>query len=126
MVLSDCRLVHQAGHTGANVPVYAWGVNAAMVDGVMDNTDLFAIAVYESVYSGDFDEDGDTDGYDLYKLVIGEQDLGQLNEFTLVFGSSRLVPSLFRGWAPVRRFCLSPIFHWIFDLGYCITLFNPG
>ena len=75
------------GHTGANVPIYAWGVNAAMVDGVMDNTDLFAIAVSESVYSGDFDEDGDTDGYDLYKLVIGEQDLGQLNEFTLVFGS---------------------------------------
>jgi len=75
------------GHTGANVPIYAWGVNAEMVDGVMDNTDLFDVAVSGSVYSGDFDGDGDTDGYDLYKLVIGEQDLGQLNEFTLVFGS---------------------------------------
>ena len=75
------------GHTGANVPVYASGVNAEMVDGVMDNTDLFDVAVSGSDYTGDFDEDGDTDGYDLYKLVIGEQDLGQLNEFARVFGS---------------------------------------
>ncbi|UCF17269.1 MAG: alkaline phosphatase, partial [Phycisphaerales bacterium] len=30
-------------HTGANVPVYAWGVNAAMVSGVMDNTEMFGI-----------------------------------------------------------------------------------
>ena len=77
------------GHTDANVPVYAWGVNAEMVDGVMDNTGLFDVAVSGFVYSGDFDEDGDTDGFDLYKLVIGEQDLGQLNEFALVFGSGR-------------------------------------
>ncbi|MBE0534753.1 MAG: tandem-95 repeat protein, partial [Phycisphaerae bacterium] len=30
-------------HTAANVPVYAWGVNAERVSGVMDNTDIFAI-----------------------------------------------------------------------------------
>lgn len=29
------------GHTGVNVPIYAWGVNADLVVGVMDNTDLF-------------------------------------------------------------------------------------
>ena len=75
------------GHTGANVPVYAWGANAEMVDGVMDNTDLFDVAVSGSVYTGDFDEDGDTDGFDLHKLVTGESALDQLNEFALVFGS---------------------------------------
>ena len=32
------------GHTGVPVPIYAWGQNAEMVDGVMDNTDVFAIA----------------------------------------------------------------------------------
>jgi alkaline phosphatase len=31
------------GHTSANVPVYAWGVNASMVSGTMDNTDFFEI-----------------------------------------------------------------------------------
>jgi alkaline phosphatase len=32
------------GHTGANVPVYAWGVNAHLISGVMDNTDLWGVA----------------------------------------------------------------------------------
>lgn len=31
------------GHTAANVPIYAWGVNAELVYGVMDNTDLFNV-----------------------------------------------------------------------------------
>ncbi|MFH1745548.1 MAG: alkaline phosphatase [Planctomycetota bacterium] len=31
-------------HTGVNVPIYAWGVNAELVSGVLDNTDLFEIA----------------------------------------------------------------------------------
>ena len=31
------------GHTEARVPVYAWGVNARSVFGVMDNTDLFGV-----------------------------------------------------------------------------------
>ena len=30
-------------HTGANVPVYAWGVNSQRVAEVMDNTQLFGI-----------------------------------------------------------------------------------
>jgi alkaline phosphatase len=29
------------GHTGVNVPIYAWGMNADMVSGVMDNTKIF-------------------------------------------------------------------------------------
>jgi alkaline phosphatase len=33
------------GHTGVDVPVYAWGTHAERVDGVMDNTDLFRLAV---------------------------------------------------------------------------------
>lgn len=32
------------GHTAANVPLYAWGLNAELVGGIMDNTDLFAVA----------------------------------------------------------------------------------
>ncbi len=36
------------GHTGVNVPVYAWGVGADRFNGVMDNTDFFeAITVPE-------------------------------------------------------------------------------
>ena len=31
------------GHTAANVPVYAWGVNAELISGVMDNTDMFGV-----------------------------------------------------------------------------------
>jgi alkaline phosphatase len=30
-------------HSAANVPVYAWGVNAEMVFGVMDNTEMFGL-----------------------------------------------------------------------------------
>lgn len=33
-------------HTAAKVPVYAWGVNAALVSGVMDNTNLWHVATY--------------------------------------------------------------------------------
>ncbi len=32
-----------SGHTGVNVPVYAWGANAELVTGVLDNTDMFNI-----------------------------------------------------------------------------------
>jgi len=31
------------GHTGVTVPVYAWGRNAGLVSGVVDNTDLFLL-----------------------------------------------------------------------------------
>jgi alkaline phosphatase len=36
------------GHTAQNVPVYAWGENAEMVNGVMDNTDLFDLAIADT------------------------------------------------------------------------------
>jgi alkaline phosphatase len=32
------------GHTGVNVPVYAWGINSDLVSGVLDNTDIYEIA----------------------------------------------------------------------------------
>ena len=41
---------NSANHTGANVPVYAWGVNAELVSGVMDNTDLFEVATIDITY----------------------------------------------------------------------------
>ncbi len=31
------------GHTGANVPIYAWGVGAEKVGGVLDNTDVYRL-----------------------------------------------------------------------------------
>lgn len=31
------------GHSGANVPVYAWGVNADLIGGTMNNTDMFSV-----------------------------------------------------------------------------------
>jgi alkaline phosphatase len=34
------------GHTGADVPIFAWGVNASFVSGVLNNTDLFAIVTF--------------------------------------------------------------------------------
>ena len=34
------------GHSAANVPVYAWGANAQMISGVMDNTEMFAVVTY--------------------------------------------------------------------------------
>ena len=33
------------GHTATNVPVYAWGVNADLISGVMDNTSTFGVVV---------------------------------------------------------------------------------
>lgn len=65
------------GHTGVNVPVYAWGANADLISGTMDNTGFFAIATAEGC-EGDFVGDGDVDGSDLARLVMnpGIIDLG--------------------------------------------------
>lgn len=35
-------------HTGTNVPVYAWGQNAELVSGVMDNTDMFYVCTADA------------------------------------------------------------------------------
>ncbi len=40
------------GHTGATVPVYAWGYNAALVAGSMDNTDMFDVVLAPVVPAG--------------------------------------------------------------------------
>ena len=34
------------GHTTTNIPVYAWGANAACISGVMDNTDFFNVVMH--------------------------------------------------------------------------------
>lgn len=34
------------GHTSTNVPVYAWGVNAEGIGGIMDNTDIFDVVTH--------------------------------------------------------------------------------
>jgi alkaline phosphatase len=33
-------------HTEADVPVFAWGINGELVHGLMDNTDIFSVAVF--------------------------------------------------------------------------------
>lgn len=38
-----------ASHTNANVPLYAWGVNAGLVEGQMNNTDIFHVATHGMV-----------------------------------------------------------------------------
>jgi alkaline phosphatase len=46
-------------HTGVNVPVYAWGINADQISGIMDNTDLFTVATAEpALLEGDANHDG--------------------------------------------------------------------
>ena len=35
------------GHTGVNVPVYARGVNAELIHGVLDNTDIYRVARFQ-------------------------------------------------------------------------------
>ncbi len=57
------------GHTGANVPIYAWGHNAEMVAGVMNNTAIFEIAT-ANLLDGDLNGDGTVDIVDLNIVLI--------------------------------------------------------
>ncbi|MHC4694527.1 MAG: alkaline phosphatase, partial [Planctomycetota bacterium] len=59
------------GHTAANVPVYAWGENAELISGVMDNTEIFGVvtAIFTPEASNPSPADGAT-GVDI------EADLG--------------------------------------------------
>ena len=72
------------GHTGVNVPVYARGPNAELISGIMDNTELFAVAT-TCLWDYDDDGDGDVDGEDLQDL-IDNFDPAKLTEFTSEFG----------------------------------------
>lgn len=64
------------GHTGQNVPVYAWGLNASLIAGTLDNTGMFTLCTTDTApqnatwlytighNSGtwpDFNADGSTD-----------------------------------------------------------------
>jgi alkaline phosphatase len=37
------------GHTGVNVPIYAWGDNAQLVTGQMNNTEIFSVATQDEI-----------------------------------------------------------------------------
>lgn len=39
------------GHTAVNVPLYAWGVNAQLISGIMDNTDMFEVCTADTAAS---------------------------------------------------------------------------
>jgi alkaline phosphatase len=47
-------------HTGVNVPVYAWGVNAEFISGVMDNTEMFGVVTAGPQAWNPHPQDGDT------------------------------------------------------------------
>ena len=53
-------------HTGIDMPIYAWGLNARNVTGTIDNTDIYDLMVMDEV--ADFDEDGDVDLADIDTL----------------------------------------------------------
>jgi alkaline phosphatase len=55
-------------HSAANVPVYAWGVNADMIGGVMDNTELFGVVTAGPPVC-DFNGDGIVNIDDLLILI---------------------------------------------------------
>ena len=55
------------GHTGVDVPVYAWGVNAHLVGGVMDNTGFWNVVTAPVL--GDLNGDGDADADDVDLIV---------------------------------------------------------
>ncbi len=48
------------GHTATNVPVYAWGQNADLIGGVMDNTDMVEVVTYTREASNPAPADGAT------------------------------------------------------------------
>jgi len=54
------------GHTGVDVPIYAWGLNARTVSGTIDNTDVFTLSMLDE--PADFDDDGDVDADDIDAL----------------------------------------------------------
>jgi len=60
-----------AGHTGVNVPLAAIGANSSLVSGVMDNTDLLAVVMANTI-KGDIDEDNDVDGSDFLAWQRGD------------------------------------------------------
>lgn len=92
------------GHTAANVPVYAWGVNAGLVSGVMDNTDLFGVATTAYYVKGYVRDSGGTGiggvtmrlSGDTSRTVITEVN-GYYEFSNLAFGNYTLTPSK-SGW----------------------------
>jgi len=49
------------GHTDANVPACAWGINSWLVNGFMDNTDFFDLVISDEIYEVNYVEDSDID-----------------------------------------------------------------
>lgn len=89
-------------HTGVNVPIYTWGVNAQLVSGVMDNTDLFGVATADVAYyiKGYVRDSGGTEigevtmrlSGDTSRTVITEAN-GSYEFSGLAFGNYTLAPS---------------------------------
>jgi alkaline phosphatase len=58
------------GHTGVNVPVYAWGVNGRMLTGTIQNTQYFQIIqAASSTLLGDVNLDGAANALDISSFI---------------------------------------------------------
>jgi len=79
-------------HTHALVPVYAWGPNADMVSGLIDNTDIFHITLgLQRRAPGDADGNGRVDGGDFASLFAEFGLTGQPEELTADFNHDGIV-----------------------------------
>ena len=55
------------------------------VAGAADNA--YVEVILKSVYTADFDNDGDVDAMDLWQIVSGAQDMDMLDDLAMDFGS---------------------------------------
>ncbi|NQU20284.1 MAG: alkaline phosphatase [Candidatus Nealsonbacteria bacterium] len=62
------------GHTGVNVPIYAWGTTSELVTGVLDNTNVFGLVTttieYGNAIGPPDPADGVPLGLDVYELSL--------------------------------------------------------
>jgi len=85
---SDVGIWSSTGHTGVNVPVYATGVNAELISGIMDNTDFFHICTSDEI-PADRDGDLDVDLVDFSQFSLQWQNGTGLSDL-LIFADSWL------------------------------------
>lgn len=67
---------YTTGHTAANVPVYAWGVNAHLTSGTLDNTEFFQI---DTINYPDYDSDSNVNfsDYTVFASQWNRSDCGE-------------------------------------------------
>jgi len=103
------------GHTSANVPVYAWGQNAGLVYGAMDNTDLYYVCTSDG---GSIERFADSD------MPVRGTVVGSYIDTHRLDGITETIIERSSGGKPSRRY--SVLEHkWTFEIqpGPAVTLF---